>query len=215
MQHKQQSSKGFTIIELLMAMAFLTFMLVFVVAATVQLFRIYNKGGVIKQLNQSGRTMLEELSRSYRTQTLSTFYVDTAAQRACSAQSAYIWNTVADSPAPNAKNNYSLPDDSTPLRLIRVASPSLATKVCTKVAGKYPSIDKKDGTELLSEQIGVQTLTFSKSVDNKLLNVSLKLSTTDDNRPTFVDGSELVCNPGSAGQFCAQAEFETLIYAPN
>lgn len=209
MNHDRRS--GFTTIELLLAMAFLAFMLVFVLGANVQLFRIYNKGGVIKQINQAGRTSLEEMGRSYRTQNIASLVMPAGAQRVCSSDVAYVWNTV-DLPTPkNTYTNPSLP----PLRLVRITDNAAVKSACTPSGAGYPAINPSTATELLGEQIGVQLLTFEKSDDGRLLRIGLALSTTGDNRPTFLDGGVMKCAPDAAGQFCALSSFETMVYAPN
>ena len=61
-RHSRES--GFTVIELTLAMAFLAFIMLFTTLTIIQMMRTYDKGLTIKQINQSGRTLVEDLSRS-------------------------------------------------------------------------------------------------------------------------------------------------------
>jgi prepilin-type N-terminal cleavage/methylation domain-containing protein len=59
-------SKGFTLIELLLAMAFIAFLLLFMVAAILQVTKLYVKGVAIRQINQTGRQLMEEVGSTLR-----------------------------------------------------------------------------------------------------------------------------------------------------
>ncbi|MCE7936478.1 prepilin-type N-terminal cleavage/methylation domain-containing protein [Candidatus Saccharibacteria bacterium CPR2] len=61
---KQQS--GFTIIELLLAMAVFSFVLMITVAGFIQVNRSYTKGITVRRAQDSARTIVEQLSREIR-----------------------------------------------------------------------------------------------------------------------------------------------------
>ena len=201
--------QGFTVIELLLAMAFLGFMLVFVVGATTQLLRTYNKGLTIKQINQSGRDISETIKRDLAASKTITFIP--AAQRLCTDQAAYIWNTTTASP-----NQYSGSDSTTPLYLVRTSDSSFLSQACTLSGGRYPAIPKVSVSELLSAQASVETLGLTINSDRKLATLQLDLGSSGLSAPVFdaVSG-RYVCTGDINGQFCATASFVTTIYAPN
>lgn len=58
----KKHNEGFTLIELMLAMAFISFLLLFMVAAILQVTRLYVKGSAIRQINQTGR-QLERLGQ--------------------------------------------------------------------------------------------------------------------------------------------------------
>jgi type II secretory pathway pseudopilin PulG len=209
MMQVKKTETGFTIIELLLAMAFLAFILVFVVSATIQLFQIYNKGGVMKQINQSGRSTIEEMGRSFRSQNLLNVSIPANAKRICSNDVAYVWNTLG-----GAQNNKF--DDNTNVNFVRIDNAGSASAVCTPNGGGfYPDIDKDQAVPLISPQLVVNELEVKVSpADRKLMSIKLALSTTGDNSPVIVD-SILQCPAGVNGQFCAMTRFETIVYAPN
>lgn len=55
---------GFTILELALAMAFISFLLLAIGLVTVQVSRIYEKGITIKMVNSNGRELVDEFSRT-------------------------------------------------------------------------------------------------------------------------------------------------------
>lgn len=91
------SKKGFTLIELMLAMAFLSILLLAVAMTIIQIGVTYNRGITLKEVNQSARNLNDELSRSLSRAAafdLSTNYVtNNAGGRLCMGQDSYIWNT--------------------------------------------------------------------------------------------------------------------------
>lgn len=57
-------TSGFTILELALAMAFISFLLLAIGLITVQVSRIYEKGVTIKMVNSNGRELIDEFSRT-------------------------------------------------------------------------------------------------------------------------------------------------------
>ncbi|MBQ3441403.1 prepilin-type N-terminal cleavage/methylation domain-containing protein [Candidatus Saccharibacteria bacterium] len=55
---------GFTILELALAMAFISFLLLAIGIVTIQVSRIYQKGITIKLVNSNGRELVDEFSRT-------------------------------------------------------------------------------------------------------------------------------------------------------
>src|SRR5664279_1486711 len=111
----QKRQQGFTLIELLLAMAFLTFMLLFVVVSLMQLIATYNKGIVYKTINQAGRSIVEEISRTARiSQAESTDVSMVSNGRLCTGGKTYSWNIKGGS-----TNNRYAQADGTPGELVQ------------------------------------------------------------------------------------------------
>src|SRR5690554_8236963 len=55
---------GFTLVELLLATALFSFILLFVTTGFIQINRAYNKGITVKRMHQSAREIIDELSRA-------------------------------------------------------------------------------------------------------------------------------------------------------
>jgi prepilin-type N-terminal cleavage/methylation domain-containing protein len=56
--------RGFTLVELLLAMTFFSLILMFVTASFLQVSQAYNKGITVKRIHESGRAVLAEMSRA-------------------------------------------------------------------------------------------------------------------------------------------------------
>ncbi|MBC7565273.1 hypothetical protein H7100_03545 [Candidatus Saccharibacteria bacterium] len=97
--------KGFTLIELMLAMTFISMLLLAIALTIVQIANIYNKGLITKEVNQSSRTVSDELSLAMRSS--GSFSLDPSANsyvkivgagntpvggRLCTGQYSYIWN---------------------------------------------------------------------------------------------------------------------------
>ncbi len=96
MNHAHKNA-GFTLIELMLAMAFLSVLLISIALLLIQIGTIYNKGMVIKEINQTGRAVSDDLRRTAgaaESITLDADYVvTTAGGRLCLGTYSYIWNT--------------------------------------------------------------------------------------------------------------------------
>lgn len=130
MNHVDNKQAGFTLIELTLAMAFISALLLAIAMTIIQMSQTYNKGMVIKEVNQTARDINDALRRTIAdtAQTdLSGGYVTTpSGGRLCLGNYSYIWNTAeglanGDTALakfePNATAGWS---DATILRLVRV-----------------------------------------------------------------------------------------------
>lgn len=199
--HQQRPSSGFTLVELMLAMAFLGFLLLFIVVAMIQLIGQYNKGIVIKEINQAGRTITEELTRNIRTSgvaAVNSQYIDRG--RLCVAGQAYVWN----SPTTTPRNKYQTSGQEV-AGMIRVAD--TAGQYCTGGATP-PAIDRSRETVLARSNVEVRQLRASSADNGRLVNLSIIFSSSGDNAPPA--GSNQ-CQPGRLGTFCAVAEFDITV----
>ncbi|MGB3023983.1 MAG: type II secretion system protein [Candidatus Saccharimonadales bacterium] len=214
-----QKQKGFTIIELMFALTFLSFLLVFIVTSTIQTMRTYNKGITFKSVNQSGRSILDQMSRDIGQSVTPVVYKDPAGilrGMLCTQSVAYIWNTIY---APTSllsveRNKYSVSDPKQPyLYLVRTNDRTHCNATDqgwspdTKRTGVYQT------TELLSDQASVTKIDLTK-ITPKLYLLELGLGSADTSG--YESPGSTVCSSNDAvGQFCASAEFRTYIYVPN
>ena len=60
---KANQTNGFTIIELMIALTFIAFLLIFIVIMTMRITQMYSKGMTLKSINQSSRTIVEQMAR--------------------------------------------------------------------------------------------------------------------------------------------------------
>jgi hypothetical protein len=128
--HSTQSMRGFTIIELMLAMAFISMLLLAIALTLVQIANIYNHGNISKDVNTSSRAISDELtsaftsSGSFSLLPADHHYVVMSRSgipiggRLCMGEYSYIWNYAAalspvgtyPNPSPDTTRNiYNLP----------------------------------------------------------------------------------------------------------
>ena len=204
-QHTKQG--GFTLVELMLAMAFVSFILLFIVFAMLQVMGNYNKGIAIKNINQTSRTIVEEMARLVRStsaEAINTSKV-TSNGRVCFGNISYVWNVKS-----GTTNKFT---DNTPVTMVRVEDPS-----GTLCGASLPAVDSTKATTLISGNVWVQAVQVTVSGNQKLVDFTLRLSTANENQPTGTDsvwGPSSVCEGGSNGNYCAVAQFSTTVSTRN
>lgn len=196
--------EGFTIVELMLALSFIAFILLFTVFATVQVMRNYSKGIAIKEINQTARDMTDDMIRVIRSANSQTVNLSKLnAGRACLGGVSYVWNTQG--------GNANLYTDGTAVTVARVGDPAGA--MCQ---ASPPAVNKNNSTAVLSDRIWVQNISFTQSADKNLMTVSVRLSTSGQNAPTFNDPAQgLICSGDAAGQYCSVTTFSTTVATRN
>jgi type II secretory pathway pseudopilin PulG len=196
--------KGFTLIELMLAMGFVAALLIAIAMTVIQIANIYNRGLTLKEVNQAGRSIASELQRGIAASTpfsvdpgvgshyifekvlVNTRYVPQPwGGRLCVGQYSYIWNYGKDIQTYlnniTRSSNLNVYGDATatptPIRFVKVVDPS--AKYCDNVK-------MNDGTALGSKYIystdsPVELLDESQ---HDLAIHSFKITTTADNPAT-------------------------------
>ncbi len=191
--------RGFTIIELMLAIVGIAFLLLFILFGIVYVANLYAKGVAMRQINQAGRQITDEFSRALRYGSTPIVLADK--HRLCVGGKAYIWNE--DSSA--WKNTTVKGED---IQLVVVDN----TAPCDNPVTTSPSNDiPSNALSLLGDAMAVLKLTVVKSSSDPIYNISIVLSTGGDNKPIFI-GPGYGCSPVN-GQHCAFGEFETNVYA--
>lgn len=152
MINNRQLSRGFTLIELMLAMSFIAVLLVAIAMTTIYMSRTYSRGVSIKEVNQAGRDVSDYLRRDViAARPVVNYFVaaDTSGAaglgRLCLGEYSYIWNPAA---ALNSDTFVSYVDTEQPIVLARVKD-SQGT-LCTASGGIYPvDILQSDATLLL------------------------------------------------------------------
>jgi len=162
--------EGFTIIELSLAMTFISMLLLTIALTIIQIANIYTHGSIVKELNSTSRAMNIELSTAVRAS--GDFTTDAGAYRyketpnvggrMCLGQYSYIWNYgtslgaldttrnlyVANSTPVNA--NKVTKDGVTRYEVGLVKVPDSGGGYCTPDAnGRYKAVDPEGAVELL------------------------------------------------------------------
>jgi len=196
----QNSSQGFTIIELTLATAFIAFILIFMLATMVQVMSNYNKGLAVKQINQTARTVSEEMGgliKGTSATSINTAYL--ANGRVCLGGVSYVWNIKGAT-----ANKYTTGSAFT---MVRVNDSAGA--LCSAA---LPAVNPSNASDLLSGNIWVQQVNVAVSSNQKLVDITIGLSTASPNQPTGTDAIlGTICDGGKDSQYCAVATFKTTV----
>lgn len=92
-----QRSSGFTIIELMLAMTFISMMLIAIAMTVIQIGNMYSRGITMREVNQTGRTVVSDMQRTIgggdTFQAPGDDFIDASwGGRLCTGQYSYIWN---------------------------------------------------------------------------------------------------------------------------
>lgn len=214
----KSNGNGFTLVELMLAMVFISMLLLAIAFTVIRIGDIYNRGATMKSVNQSGRSIVDDMRRtigSSRPFDLTTHYSE-ARGRLCTGTYSYIWNS--DTAA--TPNQYESPDNDTPLKFVRVRDNG--ARYCVDV---YSHIKFADATELLSEgNLAMQILKpweISNTVGtgSKLYGIRMVISDADKDS-IFIDTIDTTSckapdDPDSNINFCAINQFEFTALAGN
>ncbi len=235
----QLRSKGFTIIELTLAMAFVSMLLIAITMTAIQMANIYTKGVTLKQVNQLGSSLSQDIQSSLNSssplviaseggdfiQMRAPDSTDIAGGRICTGQKSYLWNTGKYMNTP--VNEYETGDDI--LRFVKVDDKSKS--YC---ANREKKVVQSDATELIVDgerDIAIHSLLIKEVAQDTVLQqglyyvtlqigtndpLSLGTTTTADGMISSVDAS---CKPpsdeNSVKDYCAVNKFEFTARAGN
>lgn len=198
--------KGFTLVELLLATAMFSFILLFVTAAFVQVSRAYNKGILVKRTQETARAVVQELTRTIGTATSGNGtdavieYDDNGAlKRLCVGNIRYGWNEGyrTDNAVPN-REDLSNGDD---FALVR------SNGECTS-----PFVED-DSVELIDQRLTLQDIDINQDSTGTIFNLCVIISSNSL-------GGELVpgncasppqCNVVNGDTYCDIARLETTV----
>ncbi len=227
-------NKGFTLIELMLAMTFIAMLLIAIAMTTIQISNIYNKGITLRETNQIGRSVSAELQRSISssspfdvtpkvddspTTLASKYVVRDGGGRLCIGNYTYAWNygkaLVGGSGAPAIFNTF---EDGSPVRFVKVAD---SGGLCADPTLK---IDKTKATEMLTagdRDLVLHSFTISQTANDpttgqSIYAISMLIGTNDRQQLTTNDAS---CKPPSEGvgdeNYCSVNQFDLIARAGN
>ena len=229
------STRGFTLVELMLAMTFISVLLVAIAMTTIQISTIYNRGITLREVNQSGRAVSIDLQRSIASSTPfdvtpqvdespdtadSKYVVRDGGGRLCLGSYTYAWNygsaLVGGQGAPGVYNRF---DDNQPVRFAKVADPN--GSLCENPTA---SIVRNDAVDLISggdRELAIHKFEIIKtaedaSIGQALYAISMTIGTNDRAQLTTNDAS---CRPPGEDigheEYCAVNQFEIVARAGN
>ena len=163
--HKQG---GFTLVELTLSIAFLGTLVLLASSIIVQTINIYNKGVAVKQINQAGRSLIEDINRL----SSSGFKVSLADNGTtgylCVKDSniwrSYTWNSVSPGVGTTATVNpsrYTL--SGAPITLVRSNDGVDGLSYCHLPTGSDVAMNANQVTPMLTPQIRVLSVDITSS----------------------------------------------------
>ncbi len=225
--------KGFTLIELSLAITFISVLLLAILYITIQAGKLYAKGVTYKGVNQVSREVVDTMRRDIMAASVSAIEIplpspDPAlspayAGRMCTGQVSYVWNTAAL--LQNTSSTDRIMDGAVPVVFRRVVDPGKT--LCTKDAsGRYnKAIAGMTSTELLKgegRELAAYTLSIvemARSGERKgLYRISMTLGTNETGTTTYDPTlAAYTCLPptdNSANfEYCTVIEFDAIMRA--
>jgi Tfp pilus assembly protein FimT len=234
------NNKGFTLIELMLAMSFISMLLIAIAMTIIQISSIYNHGLTVKDMNQSSRALSSELQRSITQAApfsiasgVGNRYIPTTwGGRLCIGQFSYVWNYGSNLNNAVATRNYSnrnlnvyTTNPSTLIRFVKI--PDAGASYCIPDnRGQYPNVVRANATELLN--IGDHNLVLHAfritsgptAIDTKantrLYTITFTIGTND--QAALAPGSASckgTSEPGADPAYCAAQQFTLVVRAGN
>ncbi|MDO4902010.1 MAG: prepilin-type N-terminal cleavage/methylation domain-containing protein [bacterium] len=222
-----QTKKGFTIIELMLAMTMVSMLMLAIAMMVMQMMSIMTKGNTFRELNSAGRTINDDFTRTFNSlnnidgwnggasdniESSNSVYVNTNTWGAfCTGKDSYIWNRRDGDVV-----RYS--DSSDRVKLIRISDPAKIYCRPASTGGAMShleSVNRNDAKELIGQgevDLRVYDIMFSRLAQDNLSNqsiikISYVLRTAHDgeiNQPN--------CNPANQlRDYCAINKFELVV----
>lgn len=224
--------RGFTLIELMLAMTFISILLIAITMTIIQISNIYNHGITLKEVDQAGRTLSAELQRTIRSSSqfditdTGNVYVKQGdwGARLCLGSYSYIWNygKALNTNDPKGQNLNVYDDSEADIRFVKVSDSdrSYCSSVPKKKVDSSGAIDLLDaGDHSLAVHkfvITSSTSAFDAVSNQRLYNIRFTVGTNDTN--AIVDDASKCKAPGESGSdpsYCSVQEFNIVARAGN
>lgn len=227
-----RNRRGFTLIELMLAMTFVSILLIAIAMLTIQISKIYTKGITLRQVNEVGLQVSSDLQRSI--QSSNAFEVPTVGSndsyvrqgtggRLCLGNYSYAWNygefiAKHEDDGLHLDNVFSFGSglSDTTIRLVKVADASKL--LCSSVEGDYPGIPGGDRTaELLAagdRDLALQKFVLSGSEQKGLYDISLQIG-TNERAALDEDNCKPPAEAAGLQDYCAVNKFDIVARTAN
>jgi prepilin-type N-terminal cleavage/methylation domain-containing protein len=229
----QDKNRGFTLIELMLSMTFISVLLVAIAMTTIQISTIYTKGITLREVDQAGRSVSDELQRNIATSTpfdvtpkvdsspataLSKFVVRPGGGRLCLGSYSYLWNygSAISGGGTQIFNKY---DDGSTVIFAKVSDPS--GSLCTDPTVSPKRADSSDlltggDRDLVMHSFNITRTANDPATSQALYAITMTIGTNDTQQLTTDDTS---CKPPSAGvgdeAYCSVNQFDIIARAGN
>jgi len=226
MNWQRRRRHGFTIIELMLAMGFVSLLLLAIAMLTIHIGAIYNQGITLREVNEAGLIVSEDLQRTIGAaapfvinadKESSQYKLTTEGGRLCVGSHTYAWNYLGKEPEPGEMNEYTT-SQAAPISLVKVADPG--GRLCQNV---FERINPDNANELLA--VGDRNLvvydfkisspnSVSLAAGQALYAIDFTIGTSGDG---IVLSSNKTCEPPSVSdrnqEYCAVNQFSIIVRA--
>lgn len=228
----QNNHRGFTLIELMLVIAFLGTLILLTASSVLQSINMYNKGVAIKQINQAGRALVEDINR-LSSSGAEVEILDNG-KAGClrigftgSDGRVFLWNSAekgkgGTAPAANPADDLKWEKDSEEISLVRSGQNDETTKYCYLPSPTSPGLTTAEAakmTTVLNGRIKVLSVDITNSTNSSLKKIAFWIGTGSSEGTQQIDFDTVnrswSCPGGGLGEFCAVSKFETVIYLPN
>lgn len=223
-----RSEKGFTIIELMLVMAFIALLMMAVLMTTIYVSKIYTKGITLKNINTAGRSVVDTMRRDFaasRPSDIKVVFVPDASTaqngRICLSGVTYAWNTAAQL----TSGGQVFTRNANPAHLVRIVAPT--GNYCERDGtGKYPlavtAADQPSSSELLSgdgTDFAIYTLKVeeitSATLPQQLRAFDIEIGTNQSGTTIQLPDGRTACKTASDSaanfDYCSVAAFSTVL----
>jgi prepilin-type N-terminal cleavage/methylation domain-containing protein len=212
-------SRGFTLVELSLVMAFLSLLLLAILFSTIHIGKLYAKGVTNRQINQVGRELVDTVRRDFLVADAASIDISALANnRICLGGVSYVWNTAAV--LASGASSSIVKDGTASIVFTRIEDPAIS--ICARdVNGKYlMDIALMSNTSELLASDGRSLVLYDMSVvelmrhdSDGLYRVKMTIGTNDISAMR-TDGAAQ-CRPptdsSSDFEYCGVAEFDIIV----
>lgn len=226
----RDAKQGFTLIELMLAMTFISILLLSITMVGIQAGRMYSRGVVLRDVNQAGRDISDMFRRDFLQANVGKINItglrvpnneNWTTGRLCLGAHSYVWNNpkYLDDPSLLGANRL-FKVDGNPINLVRVVDADGG--LCKRDgSGKYPeTVDMAKSSNLLRSissgdgSIGIHNVTLEKITSDSSREALYRLTfTLGTSKMSEIRNSSCKApdEAESNFEFCAINKFEMIV----
>ena len=230
-----RAQRGFTLVELTLAMAFMSILLLAIIFITLQAGKLYAKGETYKTVNQASRELVDGIRRDFSAATsdkiLTPNQLGTSgkyAGRVCTGAVSYVWNTanlINDSTVAISQKITDIDNKTVVFRRVidngaYLCTPDMSGKLPMTIRADMESTELlgADGRALAVYDAAVKLVQQDPSGNGKALySLHMTMGTNDPDTTTLDPASGYQCRPPTDNtanfDYCSVVEFDTIVRA--
>lgn len=194
---KATTPQGFTVVELLVATAVFSVVLLVCSIGLIQISRTFYKGVTVTHTQEVARAVIDDVASSveFSSSNVVTLTANNGSNGYCVGNTRYSYRLYQE-----------LPDSGTPHALV-ADKPAVCSGAAQDISGSLTA----NSRELLSPSMRVSKFTITSSA-NRLYKINIKLATGEDDMLSNYNNANANCKSILAGtQFCAVIELTTSV----